>query len=105
LIKIFQIPKRNPNNEIIEPISRIKFNKDGSLVAIAHMDGNLYIFGLNDHGKKCIKWIPYTSRAAPSHIQWSEDSQMIRIFTRDYEVLYLKLDYKKKRIEEMSKDP
>jgi len=105
LVKVFQIPKRNPNNLEIESVSRMRFNKDASLLAIAHMDGNLYIFGINDNGKKCVKWAPYSSRAAPSHLQWGEDSQIIRIFTRDYEISYLRLDNKNKTLKRCNKIP
>jgi WD40 repeat protein len=97
LIKAFQIPKKNQNSEL-EGIAKLRLSADNSLLAVAHMDGNLYIFSVEDGCKKLTKWKPAPQRAAPYQVQWGHDSTLVRVFTRDYEVCYFSLDKEKKTL-------
>lgn len=97
LIKAFQIPKKNQNSEL-EGIAKLRLNTDNSLLAVAHMDGNLYVFSIDDGCKKLTKWKPAPQRAAPYQVQWGHDSTLVRVFTRDYEVCYFSLDTEKKQL-------
>merc|ERR1719499_2174967 len=112
-----------------EGVSYLRFNSDDTMLAVAHMDSNLYLFSVDGAGKKdsaptagthsrrgsrshkrtrsqfearklleeglkwnLEPWRPATHRAAPTHIQWSEDGKMIKCLTRDYEVAHWTVD-------------
>jgi len=77
-----------------EGVAYMRFNSDDSCLAVAHMDSNLYIFSVVGAGKKWTlePWRPATHRAAPTHIQWSEDGKMVKTLTRDYEIAHWIVD-------------
>jgi len=102
LVKAFQIPKKNQNSEL-EGIAKLKFNIDNSLLAVAHMDGNLYVFSVEDNCKKFTKWKPAPQRAAPYQVQWGHDSTLVRVLTRDYEVCNFQVDAEKKLLTRIPK--
>jgi len=81
----------------------MRFNQDNSLLAVAHMDGNLYIFSVEDNCKKFTKWKPAPQRAAPYQVQWGHDSTLVRVFTRDYEVCNFQVDAEKKLLTRIPK--
>jgi WD40 repeat protein len=73
-----------------EGVSYLRFSEDDEILAVAHMDANLYCFTLTGHGKKWTlePWKAANHRAAPTHIQWSADSKLVKVLTRDYEVAH-----------------
>lgn len=72
------------------------------------MDAQTYLFDISiKKGPRDLKdpWTRIDGRfmampevAAPSHLQFSEDGKMLRVFTRDYEISYWKLDNENRRV-------
>jgi len=77
-----------------EGVAYMRFSEDDELLAVAHMDANLYMFSVTGHGKRWTldPWKPATHRAAPTHIQWAADSALIKVLTRDYEIAHWIVD-------------
>jgi len=77
-----------------EGCSYMRFSADDSMLAVAHMDANLYIFSVAGSAKKWTlePWRPATHRAAPTHLQWSDDGKLVKCLTRDYEVAHWMVD-------------
>jgi len=77
-----------------EGVSYMRFNEDDSILAVAHMDANLYLFSIKAEAGNfsLVPWKPATHRAAPTHMQWNADGTMIKAFTRDYEVAHWRVD-------------
>jgi len=102
-----------------EGVSYMRFNEDDSILAVAHMDSNLYLFTVVGGGslggpiklersdssryleQKALEagptyglepWKPAPHRAAPTHIQWNSDATMLKVLTRDYEVAHWRVD-------------
>jgi len=73
-----------------EGVSYLRFSEDDEILAVAHMDANLYCFTLTGHGKNWTlePWKAANHRAAPTHIQWSADGKIVKVLTRDYEVAH-----------------
>jgi WD40 repeat protein len=91
-IKTYNIPPKSDNAEV-ENVSYVRFSADSKLVGVAHMDSNLYIYDVDLESGELTQWkSPLGHNAAPSNIQWSEDSKMIKSFTRDYEICHFDLD-------------
>jgi WD40 repeat protein len=89
----------------LEGIAKLRLNADNTLLAVAHMDGNLYVFSIEDECKKLTKWKPAPQRAAPYQVQWGHDSRLVRVLTRDYEVCYFSLDKEKKVLTRVPRIP
>jgi len=104
LVAEFEVPVKKGREP--EGVSYMRFSEDDSILAVAHMDANLYLFdvvksagaGGDDEKKdsfgsyKLDVWKPATHRAAPTHIQWNKDASMIKVLTRDYEVAHWQLN-------------
>jgi len=77
-----------------EGVAYMRFSHDDKILAVAHMDSNLYLFSVVGAGKKWTlePWRPANHRAAPTHIQWAEDGKMVKTLTRDYEVAHWIVD-------------
>jgi len=99
LVAEFECPVKKGREP--EGVSYMRFNEDDSILAVAHMDANLYLFDVKagDEEKKdslgsykLEMWKPATHRAAPTHIQWNKEASMIKVLTRDYEVAHWQLD-------------
>ena len=89
----------------------MKFNNGSSLLAVSHMDGNVYIYNVKNDpktGKYAIKrWkdvLKHTG-GAPTDVQWSMDSSIIKTFTRDYEIRHFKLNLNTKKSEALPNIP
>merc|ERR1711964_192424 len=78
-------------------VDYVRFSPDSTFVGVAHMDSNTYIFELDDAGKLSPwhKGIP--EAAAPSHLRFNTEGNMLTVFTRDYEITYHNLDRLHKR--------
>lgn len=95
LIHLFIIPPKT-RNASVEAVSYCRFAQDNSRLAVGHMDSRTYIFDITD--KKLVPWKKALSEvAAPSHVQFSADNTMLRVFTRDYEISHWQLDNRTKR--------
>merc|ERR1719436_1183761 len=83
-----------------EGVSYMRFNCDDSMLAVAHMDANLYIFSVAGSAKKWTlePWRPATHRAAPTHLQWSDDGKLVKCLTRDYEVAHWMVDHENRSL-------
>jgi len=85
-------------NSPLEPVSYLRFSADSSLLAAAHMDSNLYIYGVSSSAGPSprvvlTQWpIPLAHVAAPINAQFSEKGDMVKTFTRDYEVAHWRID-------------
>jgi len=105
LVAEFEVPVKKGREP--EGVSYMRFSEDDSILAVAHMDANLYLFNIGKSGGaaggddqkqmdggsyKLDMWKPATHRAAPTHIQWNKDATMIKVLTRDYEVAHWKLN-------------
>jgi len=105
LVAEFECPVKKGREP--EGVSYMRFSEDDAILAVAHMDANLYLFNISKSGGaagggdekqsdvgsyKLDMWKPATHRAAPTHIQWNKDATMIKVLTRDYEVAHWKLD-------------
>jgi len=77
-----------------EGVSYMRFSEDDDILAVAHMDANLYCFTVTGHGKKWTlePWKSANHRAAPTHIQWAADGSIVKTFTRDYEIAHWLVD-------------
>jgi len=97
--QIYTIPKKNKNAEV-EAVQYLRFNEDGTLLGCAHMDSNLYIFNVEGgQGGKVLlqQWEGLPHIAAPTHIQWSKGSKIVKTLTRDYEIVHWKVDTKTRK--------
>jgi len=97
--QIYKIAKKNKNAEV-EAVQYLRFNEDGTLLACAHMDSNLYIFNVEGgQGGKVLlqQWEGLPHIAAPTHVQWRKDSKMVKTLTRDYEIVHWKIDTKTRK--------
>jgi len=79
-----------------EAVDYLRFNTEGTLLACCHMDARTYIFSCD--GGKLNRWKKGLDEvAAPSHVNFSKDSSLLRVFTRDYEISYWDLDSEGKK--------
>merc|ERR1712100_151730 len=60
------------------------------------MDSRTYIFDISKMKLDCWKR-GLSEVAAPSHLQFSADHTMLRVFTRDYEISHWELDSDRRR--------
>jgi len=92
LVAQYEIPVKKGREA--EGVSYMRFSEDDEILAVAHMDSNLYCFTVTGHGKKWTlePWKRATHRAAPTHIQWSEDGSLVKVLTRDYEIAHWTVD-------------
>jgi WD40 repeat protein len=120
LVAEYEVPVKKGREP--EGVSYMRFNEDDSVLAVAHMDSNLYLFTIVGGGMsprsprghlrkrsdsryldqkaleagptyKLEPWKPATHRAAPTHIQWNANATMLKVLTRDYEVAHWRLDH------------
>jgi len=94
--KFIQFLKKNKNSTV-EAVQYLRFNEDGTMLGVAHMDSNLYIFNVeNGQGGKVVmqQWDGLNHIAAPTHIQWSKDNKIVKTITRDYEIVHWLVDTK-----------
>jgi WD40 repeat protein len=107
LLTCWKIPPKSEKAEE-EAVSVVAFNKDASMLAVAHMDSNVYIYNVT-YDAKVLKVEPFkkpvSNRAAPSHLQWSDDSTMVQVLTRDYEIARFFVDKDQKTISRCVKLP
>jgi len=77
-----------------EGVSYMRFSENDEILAVAHMDANMYLFTVTGHGKtwSLEPWKKANHRAAPTHLQWTADNTMIKVLTRDYEVAHWMVD-------------
>lgn len=94
LLEIYQIPPKH--KPTVEAVDYCRFSNDNALLAVAHMDSSTYIFDISD--RKLDRWPRGLSEvAAPSHVCFSADNNMLQVFTRDYEISYWRIDTEKRR--------
>eukprot|EP01084_Bolivina_argentea_P273583 466066_1 len=101
------IPPKNANAEI-EGVAYLRFSNDSKLLAAAHMDSNLYIFSVDGIGSAAPtleQWPPMSHIAAPTNVQFTADSGVVKTLTRDYEIAHWTLDAKKKKGKFLTKQP
>lgn len=97
--KLLPFKKKNKKAEI-EAVQYLRFNEDGTLLAAAHMDSNLYIYNVEGgQGGQILlqQWEGLPHIAAPTHVQWSKDSKIVKTITRDYEIVHWKVDVKTRK--------
>jgi len=77
-----------------EGVSYMRFSEDDDILAVAHMDANLYCFTVTGYEKNWTlePWKAANHRAAPTHIQWSADGTIVKVLTRDYEIAHWMVD-------------
>jgi len=117
LVAEYEVPVKQGREP--EGVSYMRFNEDDSVLAVAHMDSNLYLFSVvggaggskGGHRRqrsdsryldqkaleagpsyKLEPWKAAPHRAAPTHIQWNSDATMVKVLTRDYEVAHWRID-------------
>jgi len=92
LVAEYEFPVRKGREA--EGVSYIRFSEDDEVLAVAHMDSNLYCFTVTGFGKTWTlePWKKANHRAAPTHIQWAADGSMLKTFTRDYEIAHWLVD-------------
>jgi len=116
LVAEYEVPVKKGREP--EGVSYMRFNEDDSILAVAHMDSNLYLFNVIVGGSTVTKahsrrsssryenqklleggpvydlkpWKAAPHRAAPTHLQWNANGKMIKVFTRDYEVAHWRVD-------------
>lgn len=97
-VKIENIPPKNDHAEI-EGVSYLRFSPDGTLLAAAHMDSNMYIYTVTniEETPEFERWSPLKHTAAPTNLQFSEDGKMVKTLTRSYEICHFNLDSEKKK--------
>lgn len=72
-----------------EPIQVVKFSPDGQFLALGSRDNYIYVYQINENSRRfakvgrCVGHSSYVT-----HIDWSEDSQILRSNSGDYEILY-----------------
>ncbi|XP_055316074.1 echinoderm microtubule-associated protein-like 2 isoform X2 [Sitodiplosis mosellana] len=72
-----------------EAIQAIEFSPDGKLMAIGSRDNNIYIYQVGDDYRRFAKVGRCAGHSSyVKHVDWSEDSQVLRSNSGDYEVLY-----------------
>jgi len=124
LVAEYEVPVKKGREP--EGVSYMRFNEDDSVLAVAHMDSNLYLFSIvggagggggGGHRRqrsdsryqdqkdieagptyKLEPWKAATHRAAPTHIQWNSDATMVKVLTRDYEVAHWRVDNKSRSL-------
>lgn len=72
-----------------EPIQVVKFSTDSHLLALGSRDNNIYLYQVGEDMRKYSR----VGRCAGhssfiTHLDWSQDSQILRSNSGDYEVLY-----------------
>jgi len=93
-VSVINIPPKTDDAEI-EAVSYLRFNNDASLLAAAHMDSNLYIYTITkaeSEAPEFEQWPPMNHIAAPTNVQFTEDSKLVKTLTRDYEIAHWSLD-------------
>jgi len=97
-VTMLNIPPKSENAEI-EGVSYLRFSVDGALLAAAHMDSTLYMYSVTkmEDVPEFEQWPPMKHPAAPTNLQFSSDSKMVKTLTRSYEVMHWDLDSAKKR--------
>ncbi|XP_037914233.1 echinoderm microtubule-associated protein-like 2 isoform X3 [Hermetia illucens] len=72
-----------------EPIQTIKFSPDGQFLAIGSRDNSVYIYQINGNSRRFARVGRCSGHSSYiKHIDWSEDSQVIRSNSGDYEILF-----------------
>lgn len=72
-----------------EPIQTIKYSPDGKMLAIGSRDNNIYIYQVKDGGRKYARIGRCSGHSSyVTHLDWSNDSQILRSNSGDYEILY-----------------
>lgn len=73
-----------------EQIECISFSPDGTMLAVGSRDNNIYVYNVEEEGRKFSKRSGKCSGHSSyiTHIDWSENSEIIRSNSGDYEVLY-----------------
>lgn len=72
-----------------DPIQVIRFSPDGSLLAIGSRDSLIYIYQVSDDGTKYTRvgrCVGHSSGIV--HLDWAENSQMLRSNSSDFELLF-----------------
>ncbi|XP_052766462.1 echinoderm microtubule-associated protein-like 2 isoform X3 [Mya arenaria] len=67
----------------------IQFSPDGKMLAVGNRDNFIYVYEVNEDGTKYKKVGRCSGHSSyVTHIDWSEDGEIIRSNSGDYEVLY-----------------
>lgn len=69
-----------------QPIGSLKYSPDGQYLAVGGVDSMLFIYNVKANYKRAKKLIGHTSRV--THIDWSEDSEVLQSTSTSYELLY-----------------
>eukprot|EP00487_Bulimina_marginata_P000295 TRINITY_DN10543_c0_g1_i2.p1 TRINITY_DN10543_c0_g1~~TRINITY_DN10543_c0_g1_i2.p1 ORF type:complete len:275 (+),score=60.77 TRINITY_DN10543_c0_g1_i2:491-1315(+) len=106
-VSMLNIPPKNENAEI-EGVAYLRFSQDSQLLAAAHMDSNLYIYsidGVESDAPEFTQWPPMNHVAAPTNVQFTFDSKIVKTLTRDYEIAHWTLDTGAKKGKFLAKQP
>jgi len=87
--------QKKSNKAALEQVAYVRFSPDSGFIAVAHMDSQGYILGIEGAAEKVSlnHWPGMSMPAAPTNLQWSADGTWVKFLTRDYEVCHFNLDY------------
>ncbi|XP_015194740.1 echinoderm microtubule-associated protein-like 1 isoform X6 [Lepisosteus oculatus] len=72
-----------------EQLSVMRFSPDGNFLAIGSHDNYIYIYGVNENGRKYSRVGKCSGHSSfITHLDWSVDSQYLMSNSGDYEILY-----------------
>ncbi|XP_052271012.1 echinoderm microtubule-associated protein-like 2 isoform X1 [Dreissena polymorpha] len=67
----------------------IQFSPDGKMLAVGNRDNYIYVYEVSDDGKKFHRVGRCSGHSSfVTHIDWSEDGEILRSNSGDYEILY-----------------
>jgi len=101
LVEVIHIPRRNRHAQT-EPVSHLRFSPDSALLAATHYNGQLYVFDVvieEDEYDLCQWKATMEHIAAPIQLQFGkneEGNEVIKTFTRDYEIVHWAVDRNEK---------
>ncbi|GBP33928.1 Echinoderm microtubule-associated protein-like 1 [Eumeta japonica] len=72
-----------------EPMGVAQFSPDGSLLALGSHDGHIYVYQVQDRGRRYSRLGKCSGHSSPiTHLDWSADGQLLRSNSTEYEVLH-----------------
>uniref|UniRef100_A0A1L8E5X0 Putative echinoderm microtubule-associated protein-like 1 n=2 Tax=Nyssomyia neivai TaxID=330878 RepID=A0A1L8E5X0_9DIPT len=72
-----------------EAIQVVRFSPDGAFLALGSRDNGIYVYQVNGNGRRYSKIGKCAGHSSfITHLDWSEDSKIMRTNSGDYELLY-----------------